>query len=79
MDKGMNGRISPDSWARMDTDERLWIIYDTLNSRCANHWLECDKRITGLENRKKIDTTLSALAGVFGGFIAMVGRWMVWR
>ncbi len=33
-----------------------------------------DKRVTKLENRKKIDTAASSVFGLFGGIIAVVGK-----
>jgi len=43
----------------------LHVCYD-------DHMGKCEKRFQKLENRKKIDTTLSAGTGIIGGFLAWI-------
>jgi len=76
--------ISPESWERLSTDEKLWLIYDTNNNnqiRCAERCAECQlrfkeayDRITKLENKRKTDIGIASSTGFLGGFIAVVTK-----
>ena len=58
-------------------DRKLWMIFNTLMEMRKNdiaHRVECDNRFCKIERRKKFDTALSGVTGVFGGFVAVIAK-----
>ncbi len=72
--------ITRDTFAEMDENSKLNILFDLLDNayKCA-----CDTKdkLETLEkkvdNRKKFDTTIAGGAGVIGGIIAHMGEWLI--
>jgi len=62
----MNGTITRADFDKGDIDEKLGIIFETLQSREQT----CMLKITKLEKRKKFDTVIGGMGGIVGGFIA---------
>ena len=63
------GGITRATFEDLSESQKLDVIYDTLSRTCS----DCRERIEVLENRKTLDTTISGIAGVFGGALAFVG------
>ena len=71
----MNG-ISRETYEQMDQDSKLNVLFDYA---LESHKCACDVqgRIEKLEKkvdrRKRFDTSVSAVTGVIGGFLAVIG------
>lgn len=68
----MNGEyeVSKETWEKLDVDEKLWMIFDTMNER---HKVN-NRRFRKLEKSKKFNSMLSAIGGFFGGAVAIVTK-----
>lgn len=70
---GLN--INKDIFEQLPTDAKLDAIYD-----CVEH---ANKKISSLEiqvaNRRKFDTGIAAISGLFGGMLAMIGKWTIFK
>lgn len=65
MESNVNGlRICEDDFESLPIEKQLSIIYKNLE--------EISKK---LNNRKSIDTALTAVTGFIGGVFAVVGKW----
>lgn len=56
---------------------RMGILFDLTSDIAKNlkeHPVECNKRFVKIEKRKWFNTSVAAISGVVGGFIAVVGK-----
>ena len=73
----MNGKYEVDehTFKALPQDEQNWMMFRTFNDYRVN----VDKRITKIEKRKTLDTGIAATTGVFGGALAMMGKWFIFK
>lgn len=57
--------LNEKDWEGMDEKQKLWAIYNTLNSM--------DKRLKILERRPVVDKCFSFFGGIIGGALAFFG------
>ena len=63
--------ITDDTFDAMDTDSKLNVLFDLARS---SH-----KELCALSKRKRVDKALSITGGIIGGFIAIIGKWVLWK
>jgi hypothetical protein len=69
------GGITRETFRLMTDDQRSWLIYDMFSRTCST----CQQRIQQLENRKRIDTSISSVAGAVGGALALIcSKFLKW-
>lgn len=66
-----NNIPSRESYINQPDTNKLDTLYDM--------GVNADKRLQGLEKRKRFDSTLSVGGGVIGGFAAMIAKWTFWK
>ena len=62
MNNKLNDLIALEEWKAFTPENREWLTFNFLQ--------KVDNRLKRLERRKRIDTGMAAITGVFGGFIA---------
>jgi len=68
----MNGlAITKDTFEGMDADSKLSVLFDISQ--------DTHRQITVLNSRKRVDKALSITGGIIGGFVAMAGKWALWK
>jgi len=81
----MPSMISQNDFEKVDDQNvKLNILFDYVtdvygllckkDEICADRLVTCDGKFKTLENRKKLDMTISGTFGLIGGFIAGVAR-----
>lgn len=73
----MPNGITRETFDAMDTNSKLGVLFDYLSSyhaACAPQRAECDARFHKIEKRKLVDTGVSGVTGLVGGFFAVVVR-----
>lgn len=89
-----NGTISHEAFKQIDSvDVKLDILFDTIQKnhdeqmqkclcradKCTGMFSEFEKRVKGLEKRKRFDTGVGGIAGFAGGFVAVVLKTLFFR
>ena len=70
-------RINKETFMRLEPDEKLGAIFDTLVSihgQCICREKNCEVRFKRIENRKIRDKGIAATAGFIGGFVAHIAQ-----
>ncbi len=65
-----NGKmvVSKEAWNRLESNDREWLMFDTMQS--------LDKRLSDLEDKGFFHKACSAVGGVIGGALAAFGiKW----
>lgn len=73
----MNG-VGKDTFRQMDSDSKLNVLFDYVHDLHEGKCLQ-DEKIEKLENRKRFDTTTSAVSGFIGGIVAVIGKWVLFK
>jgi len=64
--------VDKETFLEMKIEGQLWLLFKTVQTQRKVD-AELDGRIEALENRKKVDSGVSGVLGVFGGFLAVLG------
>ena len=81
----MNGDlpVSRDTFITEDDPKRFRMhLFDTLEFMVKQQdgsVTQCDKRFKKLEGQKAINTAVAAGGGVFGGIVAVMGKWFFFK
>jgi len=67
----MNNVITKNTFDHMDTDSKLSVLFDLSQ--------ETHRQLCDLTARKRVDKALSVTGGIIGGFVAMAGKWVLWK
>jgi hypothetical protein len=67
MNDKLNDLIAREDYECYDSNQREWLMF--------NYCQKIDRRIIRLETRKRFDTGISAVTGLIGGIVAVVGKW----
>lgn len=77
----MNGvKVSKEVFSGMDHSAQNTILFENTEKileTLASQALLCDSKHAKIERRKKIDTSLGVASGFIGGFMAMIGKWII--
>ena len=73
----MNGKyeIDENTFKAMSGDDQAWIMFTTFNE----YRVTMETRVKKLEKAKWWNTAASAVGGVFGGIIAVIGKWFFFK
>lgn len=63
--------INDKDWEKAEPEQRDWMVFNTLKS--------IDARLSKLENRQIYDKVSSFIGGIFGGIVAVIGKWFFWK
>ena len=67
-----NGKMSSwEEWNGLTEEQRQYSLYKTLQS--------LDNRLSSVENRKVVDKVCAVAGGIGGGFLAVIGKWAIWK
>ncbi len=72
--------ISKSTYEKMDSESKLNVLFDYAVDahKCAsttkNNLEALEKKF---DTRKRVDTTVAAIAGFFGGVVAHIGQWLI--
>ena len=67
----MSNNISRETFCGMETDSKLDVLFD--------YSVAMGEDIKILKKRRKLDTVVSGGFGFFGGFSAMLAKFMLWK
>jgi hypothetical protein len=66
--------ISEHNFKELSRKDRSWVMYSMIQT-IQRRLVEGDGRIKKLENKRFVDSGISAAAGGAGGFVAMILFW----
>ena len=77
----MNG-IKKETFQGYSVESKLDTLFDYIHAIYEKSCVDddaLDKRVTVLENRKRFDTVAATGGGVFGGILAVMGKWFFFK
>lgn len=63
--------VTEKDWEHFTPTQQSWMTFTAVQ--------EMDKRVKKLERRKVYDKVASACGGIFGGVLAIMGKWFFFR